>query len=319
MLLGTGTVLGAVAASLEVLLLARVIAGVGSSIIYPNVSAAVGGSVPTVSRGRALSAIIGVNTMATIVGVPAAGLIAEASTWRLSLGIVGILPFVAAMVLARSFPPEAPRAGAPGGALLYGRILESRSAIATLVASLLGSIFWFTWATFFVLFFQRTYALTLGAASSIGLTLGLGILIGSQIGGRLGDCIGHRPIAGTVILVCGGLLAVLTNALLPLPLAVALNLLVSTLIGARFAANQALLSEQVPAARGTVFALSSSLASAALVAGGALGGVLVDLAGFGAIGFVCLGVGALVTLLTFTLVSERPAGGGEPATGPPAS
>ncbi len=305
LLLGCGTLLASVAPSLEMLLLARVLAGVGSSVIYPNISAAVGASAQADQRGRALSTIIGMNTMATIVGVPIAGLIADASTWRVSVGLVSALPLVAAIVLGRSLPEQRPGMAGTSAALVYGRILASRSAVAALLSSLLGSIFWFIWATFFVVFFQRTYDLSLSAASTIGLTLGLGILIGSQVGGRLGDRIGHRPIAGTVIVMAGGLLAILTNAGLSLPVAIVLNLAVSVLIGARFAANQALLSEQIPMARGTVFAVSSSFASLALVAGAALGGMLVDASGFGAIGLVCLGVGIIVAGITFTLVRER--------------
>jgi DHA1 family inner membrane transport protein len=308
LLLGVGTLTAALAPSLEILMGARIAAGIGSSIVYPMVSAAVGGSVPASDRGRALSTIIGVNTMATIVGVPAAGLIAEAGSWRLSLGLVAVLPLVAALVLTRALPDQQRGAPSVSARLLYGQIAANRSAVAALVSSLLGSIFWFSWATFFVVFFQQSYDLSLGAASSVGLTLGLGILIGSQLGGRLGDRIGHRGIAGTVILAAGALIAALTNLALPLPIAIVLNLAVSVLIGARFAANQALLSEQLPTARGTVFALSSSFASVALVAGAALGGLLVDRSGFGAIGVVCFVVGAIVSALTFTLVREHPEG-----------
>ena len=312
LLLGVGTLTAALAPSLEILMGARITAGIGSSIVYPMVSAAVGGSVAATDRGRALSTIIGINTMATIVGVPAAGLIAEAASWRLSLGLVAVLPLAAALVLIRALPDQ--QAGATGvsARLLYGQIAANRSALAALVSSLLGSIFWFSWATFFVVFFQQSYDLSLSAASSIGLTLGLGILVGSQLGGRLGDRIGHRGIAGTVIVAAGALIAALTNLTLPLPIAIALNLAVSILIGARFAANQALLSEQLPAARGTVFALSSSFASVALVAGAALGGLLVDRSGFGAIGVVCLAVGAIVSVLTFALVREHPEGARAP-------
>jgi DHA1 family inner membrane transport protein len=306
LLLGAGTLAAALAPTLEVLMGARVIAGIGSSVVYPMVSAAVGGSVAASDRGRALSTIIGINTMATIVGVPAAGLIAEAGSWRLSVGLVAVLPILAAIVLIRALPSQLAGGPATSARLVYGQIAANRSAVAALVSSLLGSIFWFAWATFFVVFFQQTYGLSLGTASSIGLTLGLGILIGSQLGGRLGDRIGHRGIAGTVILAAGVLIAALTNATPPLSVAIALNLAVSILIGARFAANQALLSEQLPTARGTVFALSSSFASVALVAGAALGGVVVDRSGFGAIGVVCAAVGLVVAAITFTLVRERP-------------
>jgi DHA1 family inner membrane transport protein len=310
---GVGTLLAAVAPSFELLVLSRVLGGIGWSLIYPNVSAVVGGSAESGSKGRALSAIIGINTMATIVGVPIAGLVADASTWRSSLGLVAVLGFASAIVVWRSLPADGVQGAGAGTALLYRRIFSSRSASAVLLSSFLGSVFWFTWVTFFVVYFQQTYAMSLSAASTLGLTLGIGILVGSQIGGRLGDRIGHRAIAASAIAVAGMLIALLTNVGLPLALAAALNLLISTLIGARFAANQVLLSDQVPTARGTVFALSSSFASLALVLGAALGGVLVDRSGFGAIGVLCLAVGAVVALITVTFVVEERHLGAGPA------
>ena len=78
---GAGTLLGAIAPSLELLVASRLIGGIGWSLISPNVSAVVGASAARGSRGRAMSAIIGMNTMATIAGVPLAGLVADASTW----------------------------------------------------------------------------------------------------------------------------------------------------------------------------------------------------------------------------------------------
>ena len=313
---GIGTLLGAIAPSLELLVASRLVGGIGWSLIYPNVSAVVGASAAKGARGRAMSAIIGMNTMATMVGVPIAGLVADASTWRYSLGLVALLAFGSAVIVSRSLPSDPAPAATAGTALLYRRIFSSRSATAVLLSSFLGSIFWFTWVTFFVVYFQQTHALSLTAASSLGLTLGFGILIGSQVGGRLGDRLGHRAVAAGSIVVAGALIAALTNLGLPLAVAAALNLLVSAVIGARFAANQALLSEQVPLARGTVFALSSSFASLALVLGAAIGGLLVDRSGFGAIGMLCLGLGVIVAVITVTLVIEEAHSGSASPDGP---
>ena len=301
---GVGTLLGAIAPSLELLVASRLIGGIGWSLIYPNVSAVVGASAAKGTRGRAMSAIIGMNTMATIAGVPIAGLVADASTWRYSLGVVAVLAFISGVIVSRSLPSDPPQAATAGTANLYRTIFSSRSATAVLLSSFLGSVFWFTWVTFFVVYFQQSHALSLTVASSRGLTLGFGILIGSQVGGRLGDRFGHRAVAAGSIVVAGVLIAALTNLGLPLAAAAALNLLVSALIGARFAANQVLLSEQVPPARGTVFALSSSFASLALVLGAAIGGLLVDRSGFGAIGLLCLGVGVVVAAITVVFVIE---------------
>src|SRR5688500_2333920 len=173
-----GTLLAAVAPSFELLVLSRLLGGIGWSLIYPNISAVVGGSAESGSKGRALSAIIGISTMATIVGVPIAGLVADATSWRSSLGLVAVLGFASAIVVWRALPDDGVHGAGAGTALLYRRIFANPSASAALVSSFLGSVFWFTWVTFFVVYFQQTYFMSLSAASTLGLTLGIGILVG---------------------------------------------------------------------------------------------------------------------------------------------
>jgi len=76
--MGVFTVLAAFATSFGLLVALRMVAGVGSSVIYPNSNAMLGDNFPYRERGRAISTVIGMNTMASIVGVPLAGIVAEA-------------------------------------------------------------------------------------------------------------------------------------------------------------------------------------------------------------------------------------------------
>src|SRR2546428_6905663 len=64
-----------------------------------------GDTFPYRERGRAISTVIGMNTMASIVGVPLAGIVAEATSWRVSLVIVGVLSIVAGILLHRFLRP----------------------------------------------------------------------------------------------------------------------------------------------------------------------------------------------------------------------
>lgn len=303
-LMAIGTMLSAAAPTFELLLAFRATAGIGASLVFPNIQATIGDLVAYTHRGRTLSTIIGMNTMATIVGVPAAGLIAEAASWRASVGVVGVLAAIAAVALVCLLPRSA-ASGSRGVRAVYGLIASDRSTVAALTSSLLGSVFWFTWSTYFVVFFQTVHGLGVAAASIVGLTLGLGILIGSQIGGRVGDRIGHRLVAAGAIVVAGGLLVVLTSAPLELRVATALNLAISTVIGARFVANQAILTGQLAQVRATVLSLSGSMASVALVAGSLIGGVLVDGYGFGAVGMFCLAIALLASVLMAAVDEHR--------------
>lgn len=303
-LMGLGTLLSATAPTFQVLLITRALAGMGASLIFPNVNATVGDTFPYRERGRAISTVIAMNTMASIVGLPIAGIVAEATSWRVSVALVGVLAIVASGVLVRLLPHRRPEGEPTRARALYRQIARSSSALGALVSSLLGALFWFTWATFFIVFFQRTYDLSLGTASTVGLTLGVGVLIGSQIGGRLGDRIGHRPIVGVSIVFAGALLLLETNWHVGLLPAAALNVLLSAVIGMRFATNNALISEQVPEARGTMFAISSSLVSIGMVIGPALGGILIDAFGFGAIGVFCAVVAVLAASVMLVFVTE---------------
>ena len=304
LIMGVFTLLSAFATSFAVLVAMRVIAGIGGSVVFPNTTATVGDNFSYGARGSAMGTVIGLNTMAGVVGVPVAGILAEATSWRVSVGLVGVLSIAAALLLVWKLRPSQVSASESKVRELYRAIFTKRSALGAIASTLLGSLYWFTWATYIVVFFERVFGLSEGLASTIALTLGLGVLVGSQLGGRLGGRIGHKPIVATSVFVSGALL--LTNASLPLAATAVLNFALSAVIGARFASNTTLLSEQVPEARGTLLALSASLMSLGVVAGATIGGVLIDGPGFWALGAFCFGAAALAATVVLIFVREEP-------------
>ena len=306
LVMGAFTILSALAPNFETLVAARAIAGIGGSLIFPNANALVGDLFAYRERGRAMSTVIGFNTMASVIGVPVAGVVAEATSWRASVGLVGVIAIVAGLGLAVFLRPTKTNLNEDRIWGMYRLILSNPSAVAAIISSFLGSLYWFTWITYLVVFFQTTYGLSEGTASTYSLTLGLGVLIGSQIGGRVGDRIGHRRVVAGTIVASGLILLTLTNAPPPLLAAAAMNLVLSAVIGARFATNTTLLTEQVPEARGTLFAFSSSTASLAIVVGAAIGGFFVDTLGFGAIGVFCMGAALLSCVIVLAFVREDP-------------
>lgn len=306
LIMGVFTILSALAPTFETLIVARAIAGIGGSLIFPNANALVGDLFPYGERGRAMATVIAFNTMASVIGVPVAGVVAEATTWRVSVGLVGVIAIVAGIGLAAFLRPSASNINEQRIWAMYRLILRNPSAVAAIVSSFLGSLYWFTWVTYLVVFFQQTYGLSEGTASTYSLTLGLGVLIGSQIGGRMGDRIGHRPVVAGTIVASGVILLALTNAPPSLLVAAAMNMALSAVIGARFATNTSLLTEQVPEARGTLFAFSSATASLSIVAGAAIGGVFVDTVGFGAIGVFCMAAALLSSAIVLAFVREEP-------------
>ncbi|HVD30501.1 MAG TPA: MFS transporter [Methylomirabilota bacterium] len=306
LIMGVFTLLSAFATSFAVLVAMRIIAGVGGSVIFPNVTATVGDNFPYRDRGSAMGTVIGLNTMAGVIGVPLAGILAEATSWRVSVGLVGVLSIVAALLLLWKLHPAQTPLSESGIREMYRSIVTNRSALGAIGSSFLGALYWFTWATYIVVFFENAFGLSQGVASILALTQGLGVLVGSQLGGRLGARIGHKPIVAGSVFISGVLLLLQTNLALPLPATAVLNLLLSAVIGARFASNTTLLTEQVPEARGTLLALSASVTSASIVVGAAIGGLLIDGAGFWALGAFCFVAAVLAALVVWTFVREEP-------------
>ena len=346
MIMGVFTLLGSLVSSFGLLLILRACAGAGASVIFPNVNATLGDNFPYRERGRAISTVIAFNTMASVVGIPIAGIVAEATSWRVSLALVGLLAIGAATLLFFQLRPAQVHVSESRVFELYRTILRNRSAIAAIISSLLGGLYWFTWATYLVVFFQDRFGLSEGAASTWALTMGLGVFIGSQVGGRVGDRYGHRmnrteraleavsnavreatwaferemlevkvddlptPVISKLSTATDALAAVLllvqTNVPLPLIVTSALNLVLSAVIGARFATNSTLLTEQVPEARGTLLALSGATGSLSIVGGAAIGGLLLDLYGFWALGIFCMCAALLSSLIVLRFVREEP-------------
>ena len=303
---GLFTLLATLATSFAALLVLRAIAGIGAAVIFPNASATVGDNFPYRERGRAMSTVIAFSTMASVIGIPAAGLIAEATSWRVSVGVSGALSVAAGVLLIFLLRPTTVSASESRFFELYRSILRNSSAVAAIVSSFLGSLFWFAWATYVVVFFESVYGLSRGTASTYALTLGLGVLVGSQVGGRLGDRIGHKPVVAISIIISSLLLLVLTTVAMPIALATGLSLLVAAVIGARFATNQTLMTEQMPNARGTLLALSAATISFAVVMAASIGGLLIDAFGFPAVGLLCLVAGLGSALVVMLFVREEP-------------
>ena len=101
LVMGAFTILSALAPNFATLVAARAVAGIGGSLIFPNANALVGDLFAYRERGRAMSTVIGFNTMASVIGVPVAGVVAEATSWRVSVGLVGAIAIAVALVLVR--------------------------------------------------------------------------------------------------------------------------------------------------------------------------------------------------------------------------
>ncbi|MBM4421553.1 MAG: MFS transporter, partial [Chloroflexi bacterium] len=268
---GVFTVLGALAPTYPLLLLARGIAGMGAAVIMPNVVSTTAELYSTGERGRAVASLFLANTTASLAGVAVAGILAEQTGWRLSLAGAGVLSLASAAALARWPAPVALPVQARGMLGTYVFVLTDRSAMATPCSHLPGAVAWGTWATFVVAYLEGTFGLAQGIASTYALAQGVGLLAGTQLGGRLGDRFGTRRTIVIAVLAYGAAIGLVPNAGMPLLPTLALTFAAAACFGVRAVGNAALLTEQATAARTTAFAFSSAMVAAGTAFGGAAG------------------------------------------------
>jgi predicted MFS family arabinose efflux permease len=285
--LGIGMLAAAAAPSFGLLVVFRAVAGIGGALCISSLVAAVADASPYRERGRAIALLSAANAGVTIIGIPIAGILAEATSWRASVGLIGVLAVIAAGIVAIRLPRSS---SSPSGITLrglYTAVLEDRSALLLLAVAFSHFVGSTMWGTFLVVFLQTAFTLPQGVASTLALTSGLGFLVGSQAGGRYGDRIGHQWILASGLVVGAGAVVAITLLPIGLPFALAMNVALGAALGARAVSHPALLTARLPRARATLLALSNSVGRLSDAFGATLGGILIASSGFWLLGLAC--------------------------------
>src|SRR5678815_2747545 len=115
---------------------------------------------------------------------------------------------------------------------LYTSVLTDRSALSLLGSNLLGVVALTSWTLYIVPFFQQTYGIAQGLASTYALVQGGGLLVGSQIGGRLGG-VGQKQLLCASLVAYGLMLFAVLLTVPALPLAMVVLLAAGTSFGLR--------------------------------------------------------------------------------------
>jgi predicted MFS family arabinose efflux permease len=302
--LGSLTIVAAMAPTFEWLAITRAFAGLGAAMILPNMMATVADRFPYRERARIVGFVFTSNTIGGIAGLTVAGIVAERYGWRVSLASAGAMALVAFTLLVVLHGRAHTASRVVSMRSLYASVLTDRSALSLLGSNLLGVVALTSWTLYIVPFFQQTYGIAQGLASTYALVQGGGLLVGSQIGGRLGG-VGQKQVLCGALVVYGVVLFAVLFSTPALPLAMLGLVAAATAYGLRATSNAALMSEQAVSARTTVFAFSAATVSAGTVVAGAAGGATLDAGGFGALGLFCLVSAVLSALVVAAFVRER--------------
>jgi len=276
--------LSAAAAGYLPLMAARIAAGLGAAVFTPAAYAYIGDRSTPGERGRAMGTILTAIPLSTVLGLPLGGEAAATIGWR------GAFLFVCVVALtALSFlwmiPADRPRAALDAHyADSFKRVLGNHAVLGTLAITLV----WFTAAfglfTYLGEFFHAAFGLPTDRIALVFMAYGLVGVVATRLGARFIDSIGAKRSVMFGISAFGVAALALAWARASLPLAVINLVLWASGIWFGFPAQQTIVSELVPEARGTVMAFNNSALYLGSTLGPAVAGLVYTLGGFPLLG-----------------------------------
>ena len=272
-------------------LLAVRLVGALSGAILGGVSLAIAGThFPGEARRRAMSALLAAMAMTPIAGFPALTTLGELLGWRAAFLVLAGVALAATGAVACALPPDA--AGARGAVRLravlaaYGPLLRHRPALLLLGATGLRAVCWLGILTYIGAFFAERHGLTTQRIGLVYMAGGAAYFLGSLAAGRGDGLLGRfalRPLVAATTAAMALLFGLVVGAAPNAPAAVALLGGATFLYAIGWVGLTTLLGGETPAGQATTMVLTTSVFSLGSAAGGALGGLLLAVGGYGAL------------------------------------
>jgi multidrug resistance protein len=311
MVVGMVLFIAAVAASafaptFEILLLARVVNGLGAAIVLPAALAYASDQSDSRERGRAIATLLTAYPASTLLGLPLGGLAAGVAGWRAAFGLILVVAAVGLVLLLR-LPGDRPKAVATIGYVArLRRVVSSRPLLLALTVTMT----WFTAAlgmfAYVGEFYHRSFGMGSGEIGLVFIVIGVVGVTSTRIGGRLIDRVGRRR---SVLVGIG----CYTTAVFLLPftafsLPVAIANFVLWVFGVWFGlpAQQAIVSDLTPDSRGTALAFNSSAQYLGGVVGPGVFGLILAAGGFALLAPVVAAIAAGAWLLAYFVLPRDP-------------
>ena len=279
-----GTVAGtAVAPSLEVLVVLRVLNGLGAAVAMPAMFA-YAGDLPTVTqRSRAMSNLAMAFPLASLLGLPLGALLAGTVSWRATFAAVALLALLATFLIWRLPADRAKGGSAIGYAEGLRFAIGDRRVLAVLAVTFIWFLGPFGMFTFVAEHFQSTFGLSTSEVSVVFIVLGVVGVVSARTSGRFIASLGARRVVLLAIACFGTAVLVLPSMpTLLLSLAVFGVWVFGTWFG--LPAQQSIAASISDRARGTVMSFNSSALNLAAVVSPVIAGVVFTNGGFRLLG-----------------------------------
>jgi len=288
------------------LLLFYILTGLGVTVVEPMATALVGEHFRSEERASALGWYGAAGGISHMVGSQVIGFIAELGGWRLPFLVYALPVSLLSIALVSSqLPQEKVEVQQSSRNIMTGfrDVLSDRSALACLAAIMLATATWQGIYFFSVSFLKQELSMPPILAAGIYSIMSVLFTVGSLSSGRIIRKIGrkHAVLLGLAVLV------IFTVAYTNLPL---LSLvLFCNIVGCYFGAIRNMSSiglslEQVSGSRGTMMSLNSAALRIGSLLGTSIGGLIIIVHGWRALGLLFGSTGILSALIYLLFVKD---------------
>ena len=292
-------ILGSAAAwSYNSLLAFRLLTGMGAAMLPPTLMATIADILPAADRGRGVGFLTGSSWVGVAIGVPVVALLGDVGGWRLPFYITGGLLLINLGLMWMLVPKGERRAGQ--NLAFFSRFKNVGRTAApwyVMTANVFQQTALIGLMTYFAAYLIQNYGFDEGATSLPLALIGAGATIGSVSGGLIAGR--SQPLTWVAIASLGGGLGVGIIFALGAPtwVVIAASLGASALLTISMPVLMLLmlgLAGQNRATGSGMFGASNQLGS---VMGASIGGLMLSMGGFSALGFFCLAASALSAVL----------------------
>ena len=273
-----------------VLLVCRLLTGVGAAMIPPNSIAIIADQFAPAERGRPISLIISASLLGPALAIPLVALLAELGGWRTPFGVLGGLCLLLWGLHWLWLPRQQHATGQAVEFLARFAALGRRVGIwHVLAANTLYQTAAFALFTYLAAYLIRIYGMREGATALPLAAALLGAMVGSLIGGTV---TGRTWRIGGVALalVVGGIFAGMVFVVAPSPwITVLLAAVAAVLLTVFEPVTWALMAELAGDSRATANGMLATSNQLGALTGASVGGLVLALGGFSLVGSLCLG------------------------------
>ncbi len=292
----------AVAPTLAILALMRVLNGLGAAVVMPAAFAYAGDLPTATQRARAMGNLAMGFPLAALLGLPFGAFLAGLTTWRVTFLAVAILAAIGALLIWR-LPADRPKGVVPIGYTEgLRRAIGDRSVLAVLVVTFVWFLGPFGMFPFVGQFFATSYGLDTAQIGLVFVVLGAVGVVSARTSGRLTARLGARRVV-LIAIACFGT-AVFALPSTPPFLALSLVVFAVWVFGTWFGlpAQQSIAAGLSSQARGTIMAFNSSALNLAAVIAPTIGGAVYVAGDFRLLGTYTAGIAVVAFVAAFFLL-----------------